>query len=66
MKKDYTFDIRKLDVEAIECIEVLLRHGANINYRDANGMTPIMCAVENQISQVVATLLKHGADLTLA
>jgi ankyrin repeat protein len=54
-----------LDLEAIECIELLLSHGADINAQDENGFTPFHCSVRSGASTIVATLLKHGADLTL-
>jgi hypothetical protein len=52
--------------------ELLLEHGANPNLRKAknqfgqtNGWTPLFFAVHNKRSDLVAILLKHGAEVNI-
>ena len=44
-----------------EVIEILLRHGADVNARDASGNTPLGMAVWQREWEKVRLLLRHGA-----
>lgn len=49
-----------------EIVTSLLANGANPNIRiDGIYVTPLMIAIANNRTEVVATLLKHGVDLTI-
>ena len=47
-------------------VELSLEHGADVNYRDKSGITPLFWACQYDISvediEVVKLLLEHGAD----
>jgi serine/threonine-protein phosphatase 6 regulatory ankyrin repeat subunit B len=45
-----------------EVIPLLVKHGANINKRDANGATPLIVACKAQKAKVAASLIAKGAD----
>ena len=47
-------------------IEGLIYGGVDVNQRDIGGWTPLMEAAWNRRLQVVALLLKKGADPTIA
>lgn len=49
----------------VEAIEKLIREGADVNARAANGQTPLHVAADHSLSLVVDALIKHGADLSL-
>jgi len=49
---------------AIE-VEDLIKGGANINVKDAEGNTPLIWAVIHKNSDVVKLLVKAGADITI-
>ncbi|MDR0503446.1 MAG: hypothetical protein LBH16_09025 [Treponema sp.] len=42
-------------------IELLIKRGANINFKDSNGNTPLSIAQKNNLSAAVKLLLKNGA-----
>jgi ankyrin repeat protein len=44
--------------------ELLIKHGAQINVRDIDGVSPLMMAVENNRFEVAKLLLDKGADIT--
>ncbi|HWB58001.1 MAG TPA: ankyrin repeat domain-containing protein [Chthoniobacteraceae bacterium] len=46
----------------IEMVKLLLEHGADINAKDGQGMTPLAWAAYNGHDDVCALLLEHGAD----
>ncbi len=48
---------------AIETIELLLQHGADINARDQQGRTPLALAILQGREDIVAFLIKKGADV---
>lgn len=52
---------------AIDVMEVLMDHGADINLSDAAGMTPLMRALQHQSSSLMLTrrLLKWNPDVSL-
>lgn len=51
---------------SLKLIKDYLGLGADINYKDAKGYTPLMLAVDNQNERLVEYLLKHGADPLLS
>ncbi|MBQ7594064.1 MAG: ankyrin repeat domain-containing protein [Synergistaceae bacterium] len=48
-----------------EFIRTLLKHGFDVNERDAEGYTPLMRSINNPNPEVVKILLEAGADFTL-
>lgn len=46
-------------------VELLVKHGADINVRQENNMTPLDCAIENMQSNIIEFLLANGADVNL-
>jgi ankyrin repeat protein len=49
----------------VKAVQLLLRHGADVNLREINGWTPLMyAAVENHI-EIVKLLLEAGADVKI-
>ncbi|XP_059091061.1 rabankyrin-5-like isoform X1 [Tigriopus californicus] len=46
-------------------VQVLLEHGANINYRDVEGKTPLHIAIENSHHPIINLLLSNGRTLDL-
>ena len=40
-----------------------MRNGADIGHQDANGMAPLDRAIGEEHSEVVETLLSHGASI---
>lgn len=46
-----------------EITETLLKHGANPNHQNKDGMTPLMYACMNWNVEIVKMLLEHGADI---
>jgi hypothetical protein len=49
----------------IEVIEDLIQHGANLEFRDENGETPLFCAVESGNIDVVRRLLSYGTKVNV-
>jgi ankyrin repeat protein len=47
----------------LERVRILLQHGANANWQDSLGKTPLMCAAENGSVGVVKELLEHSAGV---
>ncbi len=47
----------------IKQAQVLVRKGAHINARNADGQTPLMLAAQNSNAELVAFLLRQGADV---
>lgn len=56
-------------VTSKDVARVLLEHGADPNWRDEGGNTPIHCAIRSRIvrdpAEFVKVLVEFGADLTL-
>ena len=46
-------------------VELLLRHGAEINLQDSNGGTALMLAARNGHERVVELLIRRGAEINL-
>ncbi|KAI9230640.1 MAG: ankyrin repeat-containing domain protein [Piptocephalis tieghemiana] len=44
-------------------VQVLLHRGAELEARDGEGWTPLMCAVAEGAAEVVRLLCKHGANV---
>jgi len=61
-KVNYSFILAadRGDVKAVN--QFILKKNVNINYRDAEGNTPLFYAVNNSHEEVVKTLLYYGAD----
>ncbi|MFN7112751.1 MAG: ankyrin repeat domain-containing protein [Alphaproteobacteria bacterium] len=45
-------------------VKMLLEYGANINLRNADGLTPVMHAVDTRDPELLRTFLRGGADIT--
>ncbi|XP_041372320.1 ankyrin repeat and SOCS box protein 1-like [Gigantopelta aegis] len=45
-----------------ECVEILLREGANIDIPDVKAQTPLFVAVKNNHTETAHALLQQGAD----
>ena len=45
-----------------DLVELLLLHGANVNFQDGEGATPLICAARLGNTAACALLLQHGAD----
>ena len=45
-----------------ECVDVLIRHGADIDVRDYDGMTPLMLACRRGHLKCAELLMKAGAN----
>ena len=43
--------------------ELLLEHGADINYKGGEGCTPLLLAVQNNQIPVACLLISRGADI---
>jgi len=57
--------IHAAEVGDITTVQRLLKAGANLNGRDAQGRTPIMAATHGNQVETVRTLLEAGADINL-
>ena len=60
----FLFDIAKASCEE-DGGELILKAGANINAKDADGMTALMHAANFARDKVTKLLLKHGADVKI-
>ncbi|XP_065161577.1 transient receptor potential channel pyrexia [Atheta coriaria] len=47
-----------------DIIEILINWGADVNFKDQYGYTPLHIAALNELSQCVEVLIYHGADVT--
>lgn len=47
----------------IGAIQLLINHGANVNAKDGDGMTPMYWAVEHFRIDAIRLLIKYGADV---
>lgn len=69
---DLLLDTQKMDIfEAIQhnCtdrVRILIRRKSNIDQMNANGDTPLLCAIKNNNIQMVELLLSAGANPNLA
>ncbi|KAI5807954.1 hypothetical protein DFH27DRAFT_289143 [Peziza echinospora] len=54
------------DGTLLEAARVLVNHGADVNFTDGHGHTPLLLAVMTDNFEIVQYLLSKGADLTLA
>jgi len=59
----FGFPQPKGQTEILELIEMLLQRGADPNYTDMEGSTPLMLAVENDLHEVGKLLLLYGAKM---
>lgn len=50
---------------AVEPVALLLKRGAEVDARSANGSTPLMMAARYSLEPTVRLLVQHGADLNL-
>ena len=51
------------DPQITKTAHLLLEHGASVHVRDNNGQTPLHAAAYHGLSEIVALLLKSGADV---
>ena len=49
--------------EATELVEILIKNGADINFRSSNGNTPLITAANYGHLEIVETLINNGAKL---
>jgi len=47
----------------LEIVEYLAQNGANVNYKDEDGWTPLHWAVQNGHLDIVKILIKYKADV---
>jgi len=52
-----------IDSGQIDVIEELLRAGANVNYSDDSGLTPLMISVGHGRADILRLMIKYGAVL---
>lgn len=48
-----------------EALQLLIKNGANVNYSNSFGKTPIFYAVENNNIEAIKLLIKNGANLNV-
>lgn len=60
--RSYHYDLKKKDIERGEVIKTLLRHGANINAKNANENTPLMIMLESASADGLESLLKAAPE----
>ncbi|KAK6352551.1 hypothetical protein TWF730_009375 [Orbilia blumenaviensis] len=49
--------------QASAIVDILIRHGANVNLKDDMGRTPLICAVVVDNMELAGRLIESGADL---
>lgn len=54
------------DSDLAEIIDVLLKHGLDINAQDKDGMTPLLYALDKEDTELASLLIDRGADIHLA
>ena len=54
------------ELDAVDCIQLLLKHGANINAQDGQMLTPLLAACAGNCQNASKALMDAGASLTLA
>jgi ankyrin repeat protein len=52
--------VRKKNGDTTQC---LINHGADVNFKDANGDSPLHMAVEAGSTELLSVLAKDGANL---
>ncbi len=52
--------IGKIKIGHYDSAELLIEHGADVNYKDENDMTPLFFAAVNGHFECMALLIKHG------
>lgn len=62
-KNDCTPLMEAASAGHIEIIELLIRHGADVNAQSSTGNTPLMYACAGGHVEAVKTLLNHGANV---
>lgn len=62
-KNDCTPLMEAASAGHIEIIELLIRHGADVNAQSSTGNTPLMYACAGGHVEAVKTLLSHGANV---
>ncbi|XP_050749753.1 E3 ubiquitin-protein ligase HACE1 isoform X4 [Gymnogyps californianus] len=50
---------------SVECLVLLLKKGANPNYQDISGCTPLHLAARNGQKKCMSKLLEYGADVNI-
>ena len=54
-----------IDRQLPKVVELLIKHGADINSQENNGWTPMDRAIDSKLPHLVELLIKHGADINL-
>uniref|UniRef100_A0A2K6LAQ1 E3 ubiquitin-protein ligase HACE1 n=1 Tax=Rhinopithecus bieti TaxID=61621 RepID=A0A2K6LAQ1_RHIBE len=63
-----TIKIQEFDVNicgSVECLVLLLKKGANPNYQDISGCTPLHLAARNGQKKCMSKLLEYSADVNI-
>ena len=55
--------ITAINNKSIECADILIKNGANINLRNKGDLSPLMLACKYGISNLVDILINNGADI---
>lgn len=50
----------------LQCVNILLAHGADVNVQDVDGVTPLMMAVQENHPDVCDRLIQNGVDVNIA
>ncbi|HTA47180.1 MAG TPA: ankyrin repeat domain-containing protein [Bryobacteraceae bacterium] len=51
---------------SMDCVDALVKAGANVNQTSADGSSPLLVAVQNGFYGIGRYLMDHGADINLA
>ena len=47
----------------IKVCELLIKHGADVNHEDEDGMSPVEIAKQNENTELCEKLIKYGAKV---
>ncbi|KAH9500048.1 hypothetical protein Btru_076480 [Bulinus truncatus] len=64
-EKDFSALVAAGLQEKFEIMDLLLKHGADVNRKDASGKTPLIHASSRDLLETVKWLCEHGADVKM-